>query len=299
MPIGARGTGKTTVLELVRYAMDALPADPTERKRVEDLVLRNLRGGRVDLSVRTKDGMAYTVSRAPGEDPIISTVDGTVTEMADWVASMRSQADAGCMDLAYARKHLAKMADRIATMQAVLEDMREFSRTTPSGRTTEALHRLVADAVGLCQDWFAASGVDISMVQITAEVPPTILVSVSRHQMVVALRNVVKNAIESLAVSPLRLNPGSVRITARQDEGLVIIRVADTGMGLTAEELDEVRRFVPGKTSKKSHGTGFGLPIAWRKIQDHGGSLSIDSRPDTGTTVTIAVPVQTGISEDE
>lgn len=79
--IGARGTGKTTVLELVRYAMDALPADPAERKRVEDLVLRNLRGGRVDLSVRTKDGMAYTVSRAPGEDPIISTADGTVTEM--------------------------------------------------------------------------------------------------------------------------------------------------------------------------------------------------------------------------
>jgi ABC-type lipoprotein export system ATPase subunit len=79
--IGARGTGKTTVLELARYAMDALPADPVERKRIEDLVMRNLRGGRVDLAVRTKDGLAYTVSRAPGEDPIISTADGTVTEM--------------------------------------------------------------------------------------------------------------------------------------------------------------------------------------------------------------------------
>jgi ABC-type lipoprotein export system ATPase subunit len=79
--IGARGTGKTTVLELVRYAMDALPADPVERMRIEELVLRNLRGGRVDLSVRTKDGMAYIVSRAPGEEPIISTADGTVTEM--------------------------------------------------------------------------------------------------------------------------------------------------------------------------------------------------------------------------
>jgi ABC-type lipoprotein export system ATPase subunit len=79
--IGARGTGKTTVLELVRFVMDAMPADPTERKRIEELVLRNLRGGRIDLSVRTKEGMAYTVSRAPGEDPIICTADGTVTEM--------------------------------------------------------------------------------------------------------------------------------------------------------------------------------------------------------------------------
>lgn len=79
--IGARGTGKTTVLELVRYGMDALPADPDERRRIEDLVLRNLRGGRIDLRVRTRDGMDYIVSRAPGEEPIVSTAEGLVTGM--------------------------------------------------------------------------------------------------------------------------------------------------------------------------------------------------------------------------
>ena len=117
--------------------------------------------------------------------------------------------------------------------------------------------------------------------------------------MVVALRNVIKNAVESLATSPIQLTPGSVRIVARQDDDLAVIQVTDTGMGLNAEELDEVRKFVPGKTSKKSHGTGFGLPIAWRKIHDHGGSLAIDSRPDAGTTVTLALPTQSGTSEDE
>lgn len=224
---------------------------------------------------------------------------GIITPLADWVASLRSQAEAGTMDLAYARKHLPKMEDRLDTLQSVLEDMREFSRTTPAGRTTEALHRLVAEARSLVQDWFAAAQIDISAVQVTAEVPSTILVSVSRHQIVVALRNIIKNAIESLAESPVRFTAGCVRITARLEDEVVFIQVADTGMGLTVEELDEVRRFVPGKTSKKSHGTGFGLPIAWRKIQDHGGSLVIDSRPDVGTTVTLSLPVQSGFSEDE
>ena len=50
--IGARGTGKTTVLEFTRWAMDALPSDLTERRRIEELVSRNLKGGRVDLTVR-------------------------------------------------------------------------------------------------------------------------------------------------------------------------------------------------------------------------------------------------------
>jgi len=77
--IGARGTGKTTVLELVRWAMDALPAEAAARRRVEDLVDRNLGGGRIDLRVRTAAGLTYTVSRSPGEDPIVTTADGTVT----------------------------------------------------------------------------------------------------------------------------------------------------------------------------------------------------------------------------
>jgi signal transduction histidine kinase len=223
---------------------------------------------------------------------------GLITPLVDWVAGMRSQAEVGTVDLAYARRYLPRMHDRLMTLQAVLEDMREFSRTTPPGRTTEAVHLLVGEALLLCQDWFTATGVDISMVAVTVEVPPTILVEVSRHQLVVALRNVIKNAIESLAISPTTLVPGTVVIHARLDSDQVVIQVTDTGMGLEPEELEEVRKFVPGKTSKKALGTGFGLPTAWRKLHDHGGDLTIDSRPNAGTTVIMMLPVQAGVAED-
>lgn len=56
--IGARGTGKTTVLELVRFALDALPAhdeDPDERRRIESLIAQNLAGR--ELNGRTYDDM--------------------------------------------------------------------------------------------------------------------------------------------------------------------------------------------------------------------------------------------------
>src|SRR5512143_1252947 len=64
--IGARGAGKTTVVELIRYALDALPnrdSHPVDRRRIETLVERNLAGGRVDVTIETKDGLLYVVSR--------------------------------------------------------------------------------------------------------------------------------------------------------------------------------------------------------------------------------------------
>ena len=69
--IGARGTGKTTVLEFVRFAMDALPTNGTRRKRVQSLVEQNLAGGRVEVAVRTKDGLPYIVSRSAGDDTVV------------------------------------------------------------------------------------------------------------------------------------------------------------------------------------------------------------------------------------
>jgi signal transduction histidine kinase len=224
---------------------------------------------------------------------------GIITPLVDWVASLCAQTEAGAVDLAYARKHLPRMHDRLQTLQHVVEDMREFSRTTPPERNTESLHELVAEAMALTQDWFAAATVDTAMIGITVEVPDNLLLEVSRHQIVVVLRNVIKNAIESFARDALHLVAGTVSITARQEDELAIIRITDTGMGLTKEELDDVRKFIPGKTSKKHHGTGFGLPIAWRKLRDHGGSLTIESQPEGGTTIILVIPVQAEISRED
>jgi hypothetical protein len=66
--IGARGTGKTTVLEFIRYAIGAMPTDPAARRRIEPLIEENLAGGRVQLSIETKDGLSYIISRAAGDE---------------------------------------------------------------------------------------------------------------------------------------------------------------------------------------------------------------------------------------
>jgi len=79
--IGGRGTGKTTILEFVRYALDAMPDDNQACKRIEALVDRNLDFGRIELGIQTKEGLSYIISRAVGENLIVMTDDRKPTDI--------------------------------------------------------------------------------------------------------------------------------------------------------------------------------------------------------------------------
>ncbi len=82
--IGPRGAGKSTLVELARYALDCLPSpetQPAERRRIESLIERNLGGGRIRVEIETGDGLIYIVSRTFGEEPMVLTADGQPTEI--------------------------------------------------------------------------------------------------------------------------------------------------------------------------------------------------------------------------
>lgn len=79
--IGGRGTGKTTIVELLRYAFDAFPEDPVAKKRVRGIIEKNLDFGRVDVGIRTRDGMNYVVCRSASEDPVVLSENREATEI--------------------------------------------------------------------------------------------------------------------------------------------------------------------------------------------------------------------------
>ncbi|HRV20182.1 MAG TPA: AAA family ATPase [Anaerohalosphaeraceae bacterium] len=82
--IGHRGTGKTTVLEFVRYALDSFPSGEkgiVSRKHVESLVKNNLGDGRIRLTIETKDGLEYVIDRTASGDPMVLNADGTPTDI--------------------------------------------------------------------------------------------------------------------------------------------------------------------------------------------------------------------------
>jgi ABC-type lipoprotein export system ATPase subunit len=75
--IGPRGAGKSTIIELIRFGLDAMPGrdgDPL-RRRFDSIIGSNLQGGRVELEIETKDGMAYTITRTLDGESIVLDSD--------------------------------------------------------------------------------------------------------------------------------------------------------------------------------------------------------------------------------
>jgi nitrogen fixation/metabolism regulation signal transduction histidine kinase len=97
------------------------------------------------------------------------------------------------------------------------------------------------------------------------------------------LRNLVKNACEA------QPGGGRVVVTTRAEAGKVAIEVADDGPGMDAAVLARV--FEPGY-STKGRGSGVGLTVSRRVIEQHGGTIDVDTAPGKGTRVTVHVPAE-------
>jgi len=82
--IGGRGTGKTTVLEALRYALDRMPNASIDKDRyraIEKLLQNNLGGGSLRVEVETLDGTSYTVVRGYAEDPLVTNDEGNPVDI--------------------------------------------------------------------------------------------------------------------------------------------------------------------------------------------------------------------------
>lgn len=102
----------------------------------------------------------------------------------------------------------------------------------------------------------------------------------------VALRRILDNLVTN-ALQSLPSDGGSVTVSTEQRDHVVRITVADTGAGMTPEE---VTRALGGFYTTKPHGTGLGLSVVRRLVADHGGDVHIDTAPRRGTKVIVELP---------
>lgn len=226
----------------------------------------------------------------------VHNLRGIITPLKVGAAALVRQLDEGRLDPKGARETAARIADRVAFVERLLGDMRAFSMPLATERRRERLSDMVAEARATVMEYLRAAGRDPSSISLFVSVPENLSLEVCRHQIVVAIGNVLKNAFEAIAANDSGVTDKRITVEAGDADGHLRLAVRDTGPGLDEEDLRELRDFVPGRTSKKDCGTGFGLPIARRYVMAHGGSLTVDSRLGGGTVVTIVLPLE---QEDE
>jgi signal transduction histidine kinase len=176
-------------------------------------------------------------------------------------------------------------------LEQMLADMRQWSDEIELALGEEDLVELIESSAQDAIDHLDAQGRDCRHVafQLNASANPRL--RVSRPQLQMAFTNIIKNGLEAHAVSNVEFTQGAVNVTVTVEERIIRIEVTDTGKGMSARDLEKLLEFVPGNTSKKHLGTGYGLPIAKRYIEAHGGKLTLMSEEDKGTTVVVLLPL--------
>jgi signal transduction histidine kinase len=81
---------------------------------------------------------------------------------------------------------------------------------------------------------------------------------------------------------------GRLTVSLSREDGFASVRISDTGGGIPAENLGHI--FEPYFSTKET-GTGLGLAIARKAAEDHGGTVSVESRQGAGATFTVRLPV--------
>jgi len=104
------------------------------------------------------------------------------------------------------------------------------------------------------------------------------------NQLEQVVLNMVNNAVD--AIKP----PGKIIISTHNAGKNIIIRVSDTGSGMTEEQISKI--FLPFYTTKEvGKGTGLGLSVSYGIIKNLGGKIDVDSKPGKGSTFSVILPV--------
>jgi signal transduction histidine kinase len=111
---------------------------------------------------------------------------------------------------------------------------------------------------------------------------PVPRIKMDRDQIKQAFFNIIRNALQAMS------DGGLLHITVASTDRFLSIAFRDTGAGIPPEDFGHI--FEPYYTTK-AHGTGLGLMIVQRIVQDHRGRIDVHSEPGVGTTFTVFLPL--------
>jgi len=189
---------------------------------------------------------------------------------------------------------VGSIREDIDLLKRTIEAMEQFTKQLPVQRHPEDLRQMIDQAVEKAREGLIAQRHDPAAVEMAVAPVPTIQLRVSRRLIVLALTNIIENALESFADREAdRLRPGRVEVRVAVDGDEARLTVPDNGPGIEPEVLRALRSFAPtGPNKNKRSSSGWGLSLVHRYVTTHRGSVTIDSEIGRGTSVVVTLPMR-------
>ena len=171
-------------------------------------------------------------------------------------------------------------AERAAT---IVKNLLSFARTQEGERVRQPIQPLLDSTLVLLRNQLMTHKVEA-----TLDVEPGLPeVEVDANQIKQVFVNLINNACQAIASDA---PSGRIWISAKRAQDVIAVSVTDSGPGIPEDVAARV--FEPFFTTKpEGEGTGLGLSICQGILKEHGGRISLESRPGSGATFTVELPV--------
>jgi PAS domain S-box-containing protein len=235
---------------------------------VRDITARK----RADEQLRKAERLAEFGTLASGLAHEIGTPMNVILGRAEYMMSRATDEPS--------KRGLHTIVSQVERITKLIQQLLNVTRRRPVELRAFDLRQAIHGTVELFREHAARYRTVLELA--CAEDCPSVLADPDQLSQV--LINLITNAIHAMP------DGGNIRISLRSVDGKAVLSVADTGQGIAPDHLPKIfdAFFTTKETGK---GTGLGLSVVKRIIEEHQGSIAVDSKPGRGTTFTVHLPL--------
>ncbi len=174
------------------------------------------------------------------------------------------------------QEHVGKISRELDYLSRVVNDFLSFARRRPLSPERFSATEMLSKVVDSLGNRLAAA-----QVSLTVAVSEAIELTGEKEALRGVLLNIAQNAVQACEPG------GEVAISIESDGNERTIEVRDNGRGIDPDKLDKI--FEPFFTTRQK-GTGLGLALVYKTVQEHGGEIDVDSEVGQGTRFVITLP---------
>jgi signal transduction histidine kinase len=179
------------------------------------------------------------------------------------------------------KKYMQMIIEDVAVLESMIKQLIDLKSMSISMKEPLNINDVIKDSLKVFEQDVVQKAINVET-DLEDGLP---MITADKKLLKRAFCNLIKNSIEAMETGTKAL-----KITSRKKDGGLELQFSDTGKGISKDKIKNI--FDPLVTSKV-YGPGLGLTFALKIIQDHKGTISVESEPDTGTAFTIIFPAET------